>query len=159
MKKKNLLICLFIVFLVLIDQISKLLIVKFINLNESVILINNFLKFLYIRNTGGAFGILGRSTFLLIIITIILIYFIIKEIIKNKDNKLVLFCYSLILSGAIGNLIDRIFRHYVVDFISFTLFNREMAIFNIADIFITLGVVLYAFILIKEGSNERNNNK
>lgn len=159
MKKKNILICMFIIFLILIDQLSKFLIVKFINLNESIILINNFLKILYIRNTGAAFGILGRSTFILIIITIILIYFIIKEIIKNKDNKLVLFCYSLILSGAIGNLIDRIFRRYVVDFISFTLFNREMAIFNVADIFITIGVVLYAIILIREGSNERNNNK
>lgn len=65
----------------------------------------------------------------------------------------------LIVSGALGNLIDRIFRGYVIDFISFTLFNREMAIFNIADTLITFGIIMYIWILFMEGKNERNSSK
>ena len=63
----------------------------------------------------------------------------------------------MIIGGALGNLIDRIFRGYVVDFISFTIFNKEMAIFNIADILITIGIVLYVIDLIGD-KNERSNS-
>ena len=66
---------------------------------------------------------------------------------------------SLIISGALGNLIDRVFRGYVVDFISFILFNKEMAIFNVADAFITIGVVILLIYIFKEGKYERSNNK
>ena len=78
----------------------------------------------------------------------------IYEFIKS-DNKILLFSSSLIISGAFGNLIDRIFRGYVIDFISFTLFKNEMPIFNIADIFITFGVGIYLVFLFMEGKNER----
>ena len=82
----------------------------------------------------------------------------IYELLKTK-NKLNLIACSLIISGSLGNLIDRVFRGYVIDFISFTLFKREMAIFNVADICITFGVILYIIIILKEGKNERVNSK
>ena len=78
---------------------------------------------------------------------------------KNINNKVISISLSLIISGALGNLIDRIFRGYVVDFISFTIFDKEMAIFNVADTFITFGVVLLLIYLFKEGKHERSNNK
>ena len=84
-----------------------------------------------------------------------LIFYIVKEIKKNIDNNLSLLSFSLILGGAVGNLIDRIFRGYVVDFISFTLFKREMSIFNVADMYITIGVILLIYIVLKEGKYER----
>ena len=128
-------------------------------MNDKLILIDNFLKFYYIRNTGISFGILSNHTFIIICLTILIIIYMIYESIKNKNNKLLLVSSSLIISGAFGNLIDRLFRGYVVDFISFTLFKREMAIFNLADMFITFGIILYIIVLIVEGKNERNSNK
>jgi signal peptidase II len=66
----------------------------------------------------------------------------------------------LILSGAFGNLIDRVVRGYVVDFISFTIFGHKMAIFNVADICVVLGVILYIFLMFVEGrkNDEENSN-
>ena len=74
------------------------------------------------------------------------------------NDKLNILCSSLILSGAIGNLIDRIIHGYVVDFISFTLFNKQMPVFNIADICVTFGVTGLIYIMFKEEKNERNNS-
>ena len=59
------------------------------------------------------------------------------------------------MAGGASNMIDRIFRGYVIDYISFTLFNREMAVFNAADIFITFGVILLMYIIIRDGRSER----
>lgn len=166
MKKNYIKIISFIISIVIIDQLSKLIVVKTLELNSAITIINNFFRFLYIKNTGAAFGILGGNIFLLIFITLALIYYLLHELNKNINNKLYLIAIPLIIGGALGNLIDRIFRGYVVDFISFIIFNKEMAIFNIADIFIFIGVVLYIIILLKDGikdgknsSNKRNGIK
>lgn len=158
MKKDYIKIIIYIVSLILLDQITKILIVNNLELNSSIILIDNFLKFLYIKNTGAAFGIFSGNIFLLIFITLILMYFLINELNKNIKDKLYLITIPLIIGGALGNLIDRVFRGYVVDFISFTLFNKEMAIFNVADIFICVGVFLYAYIVIKDGVKDGKNS-
>ena len=88
------------------------------------------------------------------VISLFLIYYLIKEI-KNSVDKLSIIVLSFILSGAIGNLIDRLFRGYVVDFISFTLFGIEMPLFNIADIFISIGVILLIPIIVKGEVNDK----
>ena len=155
MKKKSLIVLISILLLIVFDQIVKYLIVNNFNIGEEKILIDNFLKFIYIRNTGAAFGILSGNIIFLIGISLLLIFYIVKEMKKNIDNNLSLLSFSLILGGAVGNLIDRIFRGYVVDFISFTLFQREMSIFNIADMYITIGVILLIYIVLKEGKYER----
>lgn len=154
MKKKYIIISLLILLLILFDQGIKLLVVKTI-LNEPVIIIDNFLKFIFVKNTGAAFGFLGNSMNLLIILTVMLLYYLINEIRRNIDSKLSILSLSLIISGAIGNLIDRLVRGYVIDYISFTLFKREMAVFNAADIFITFGVILLMYIIIRDGRSER----
>ena len=152
MKKKYIIISLLILLLILFDQVIKLLVLKTI-VNSKVIIIDNFLKFIYVKNTGAAFGFLGNSTNLLVILTVILLYYLIIR--RNIDSKLSIVSLSLIISGAIGNLIDRVFRGYVIDYISFTIFNREMAVFNAADIFITFGVILLMYIMLKDGRSER----
>lgn len=155
MKKKSLFILIVILILTIIDQIIKYLVVSNISIGSKKIIIDNFLKFIYIRNTGAAFGILSGNIIFLIFITVLLIFYIVNEMKKNINNNLSLLSFSLILSGALGNLIDRVVRGYVVDYISFTLFNREMSVFNLADTYITIGVVLLIYIVIKEGKNER----
>lgn len=155
MKKKSLIVLISILLLIVFDQIVKYLIVRNFSIGEEKILIDNFLKFIYIRNTGAAFGIFSGNIVFLIGISLLLIFYIIKEMKKNINNNLSLLSFSLIIGGAVGNLIDRIFRGYVVDFISFTLFQREMSIFNIADMYITIGVILLIYIVLKEGKYER----
>ena len=155
MKKKSLFILIVILILTIIDQIIKYLVVSNISIGSEKIIIDNFLKFIYIRNTGAAFGILSGNIIFLIFITVLLIFYIVNEMKKNINNNLSLLSFSLILSGALGNLIDRVVRGYVVDYISFTLFNREMSVFNLADTYITIGVILLIYIVIKEGKNER----
>ena len=149
MKKRNIFIILFCLILIFIDFISKYLVINLLN-NKTIIIINNFLKFIYVKNSGAAFGFLSGNIIVLIIVTLILLVYIIKEVKNNYNNRWILFSYLLILSGALGNLIDRIFRGYVIDFISFTLFNKEMAVFNIADSYITIGVFLLIILLIKK---------
>lgn len=158
MKKKYIIISLLITLLILIDQGIKLLVLKTI-VNNPVIIINNFLKFIYVKNTGAAFGFLGNNTNILVILTVMLLYYLINEIRRNIDSKVSVLSLSLIISGAIGNLIDRIFRGYVIDYISFTLFKREMAVFNLADTFITIGVILLMYIIVKDGRSEKVSNR
>ncbi len=141
MKKKKIIIFILIILLVFFDYLTKYIVLNRFSVNESIIIIKNFLKFTYIKNTGAAFGLLSGNIIVLILITVVLLFYLLKEF-KNSKNKLNITAYTLIISGAIGNLIDRIFRKYVVDFISFTLFNKEMAVFNIADSFITIGAIL-----------------
>lgn len=149
MKKGNIKIIILILLFIVIDFVSKILVINLLESN-TLIIINNFLKFTYIKNMGAAFGILSGNIILLIIITLFFIYYIIKELKNNSDKKLSIISYALILSGAIGNLIDRVFRGYVVDFISFTIFRREMAVFNVADSYITIGVILLLISMFKE---------
>lgn len=157
--KKYFKIIILIISLIIFDQISKVLITNYFEVGDSLSIINNFFRFLYIKNTGAAFGIFMNSKTMLIIVTLMLLVYLIIELKKNINNKVISISLSLIISGALGNLIDRIFRGYVVDFISFTIFNKEMAIFNVADAFITIGVVLLLIYLFKEGKHERSNNK
>ena len=95
----------------------------------------------------------GRILF--IIITVIVVSYLIYELIKTKNNnKLYLISFILIISGILGNFIDRLFLGYVRDFISFKIFNP---VFNIADSFIVIGVILfviYMFIGEKNGSKK-----
>ncbi len=159
MKKKYYIFYLFLFILTFIDQITKALVIKFLSVSKSLILINNFLKFYYIKNTGISFGIFSGKQLMIIIVTFIIISYLIYDLVKNINNKKIFISTILIVSGALGNLIDRVFRGYVVDFISFTLFGKEMAIFNVADVFITFGVILYILNIIMEGKYGKDSNK
>lgn len=145
MKKRNIII--FSIILIFIDQIIKYLVHNYII--SDIVIINNFFSITNLSNYGAAFGILSNNIYFLIFISLILIYFIISEIKKN-NNKGYIISLLMILSGALGNLIDRIFRGYVVDYLSFELFNISFPVFNFADMLITFGTIYLIYMIIKE---------
>lgn len=119
--------------------------------NSSITIIKDFFNITYVKNIGAAFSILSGGRFLLIIIALIAIYIIYKLLIKNKNlNRINIINYSLLIGGIIGNLIDRIIRGYVVDYLDFTIFNYNFPIFNIADICIVISCVLLIFTIKEE---------
>ncbi len=140
MKKKTFIIGLI---CVIIDQLSKILIISNFSNNGSITIIPSFFSLTYVRNTGAAWGIFSNGTLILIFISLIFLYFFIDYILKNDIiSKLSIVSYGLILGGIIGNLIDRIIRNYVVDFLDFKIFSYDFPVFNIADCFIVIGIIL-----------------
>ena len=118
--------------IVLIDQLTKYLIHTFSSKYQLL-----FIKIHLITNTGAGFGILAGKTWLLAIISLLVFIGIIlyyKEIPKEKLPQLL---FSLLLGGVAGNMIDRFFRGYVIDFIDLSFW----PVFNIADTAITLSVI------------------
>ena len=143
MNKKHLIIIIGLI-IILLDQITKILVI-----NENIILIPNLLLFTYTQNTGTAFGIGSNNAIIIIILNIIVLGVIIKFLKERKDDVEMNIFISLILiaSGGISNLIDRIFRGYVVDFIDVNLFNFPN--FNVADISIIIGIGILLIVIIK----------
>ena len=140
-------------FIVLIDQISKILIHAKINLYESIQIIPHLLDFTYIRNEGIAFGINFAGSIVIFIVFPILITFYLLSLLKDKefDKPFYQISLLLIIGGAIGNIIDRIFRGYVIDFIDFHINNVHWYVFNLADLSVTIGLLflLYSSIIIQ----------
>ena len=134
------------IIIILIDQLS-----KFLMINKKIAIIQNFVTLQYTENTGAAFSI-GSNTIILVL-SILLIVGIISFLIIKKDKINDFIPFILIISGSIGNLIDRIFRGYVIDFININIFN--FPIFNIADICIVLGFI-YLIIKIFISNNDKS---
>jgi len=142
------------VLIVILDQLSKFIVHSTMNLYDSFQVIPYLLNFTYIRNEGIAFGIYfeGAETVFIvlpILITIYLFYLLKSEEFQDKFSQIALF---LIIAGAVGNIIDRIFRGYVVDFIDFHLNGMHWYVFNIADSSVTIGLIflLYSSIIINK---------
>jgi len=130
------------VFLV-VDIISKLIVSNLMSVYDSIIVVKDFFYITYVRNTGAAWSIFADKTWLIIIISLIIIGLIVVYIYKNKPkSKIEIVGYSMILGGAIGNFIDRIVYGYVIDFLDFYIFGYDYPIFNLADSFIFVGVIL-----------------
>ncbi len=129
-----------IIILLFLDQLIKYLIVKNMYIGQEITIIRNFLNITYVTNNGAAFNILSGNTIFLIALAIIVIIYIIKNI-KNLEKKERII-YEILISGILGNLIDRIFRGYVIDYIAFKIFGIEMAIFNLADTYIVCSCIL-----------------
>ena len=131
------------IILLCIDQISKLLVVNLLTKTDSITIIKNFFYLTYINNDGAAFSILVGKRIFLILIAVLVTVMLIRYIKKNNiQNKLELVSISLIIGGSLGNLMDRVVRGYVIDFLDFKIFNYNFPIFNLADVCITLGVIL-----------------
>lgn len=129
---------------VLLDQITKFIVVSNMSLYEKIPVIKNVFNITYTTNDGAGWSLLSGKTFLLISVSVIAVIFLVFIIIKFRPKNLDLISLSMILGGAVGNLIDRIRPpHVVTDFFDFTLIN--FPIFNIADIFVTVGGALLIF--------------
>lgn len=139
----------------MIDQIIKYIVVAS---NCNIPIIPNIFNLIYVKNTGGLYGIFENSNFKFIIISIIIliILFIYSKNI-TKDNKLKRVLWQLILAGGVSNLIDRIFRGFVVDFVQMIGFG----VFNLADACIVISAIMIIFLELKEiksGSNRESSN-
>jgi signal peptidase II len=127
---------------VVVDCASKLFFSHILAAEESIPVVRNIFHFTLVHNTGIAFGLFKNMGIVFIIIPIIVIIFIISHLYHQSNNKDVgkvyIFAFSLILGGAIGNLVDRIVFGYVIDFIDF----RVWPVFNVADSAITIGTII-----------------
>ena len=135
------------------DRITKMYL---INLQESGtnidFYINSFLNFYLVWNTGVGFGLASMEagiyyhilTLIIVIINIVLIYFLIKS------KGVYMYLFALIIGGSLGNLFDRMYYYAVPDFIDLHLGNFHWFIFNVADIFISLGIICLILIEFKE---------
>lgn len=124
----------------LIDQITKHLALKYLY-PDKVIKVLPFLNLLYVENTGTAFGILKfMSSGFFISVALIATAFLLYLLFKDYQNW---FIYSLLIAGAAGNITDRIFYGYVIDFIDLHAWGFHWPAFNIADSAISAGIVLF----------------
>lgn len=134
------------IFVVVMDQLVKLLVLAKVMPYGNVTVIKNFFTITYVENRGMAFGMFQNKMIFLIISTILIStvvsYFIYK---LSKKNVFVTICLSCILGGALGNLIDRIRQGFVVDYLSFSIFPP---VFNLADSAVVVGAFVLAAILL-----------
>jgi signal peptidase II len=152
MNKKYSIISAAIVILIALDQITKhlfqnaLLITRTPFLQSKEIkVIDNFFQFRLSYNDGGAWGILSGNMIIFYIITIFafgLFYLLIKDT-DLKHKKFYTIAVTLLIAGAIGNFIDRLLFQEVIDFIDFIIFGYDFPIFNFADIFLVVGVIMF----------------
>lgn len=149
LRKRNLFLSLIsLCILMLADQYTKLLAVSHLKGQAPFVIIRNVLEFSYLENTGAAFSSFEGKQIFLIVLTALVILLLVWKYVTLPDERRFIWmrlCMLLILSGAGGNLLDRLSRRYVIDFIYFMPINFPK--FNVADIYITCGVALLAALL------------
>ncbi len=130
---------------VLLDQISKILVVHYLRVQESLVVIAGFFNLVHIRNRGMAFGIMSRpdtglASLFLLATTLVAVILLLLWFLKLKENEgRIAFGISLILGGAVGNLVDRLRFREVIDFLDLYLGPYHWPAFNVADSAITVG--------------------
>lgn len=137
---------------VILDRFTKIWALNNLSRISEIVVIRDFFSFSYLENRGAAFGILQNKVSFLSLVTLIIMLAIIYYLFRYKPlSRLMRISLSLIVSGAIGNLVDRLVYRYVVDFIM--LHYKDVyyfPTFNIADILVVTGTALLAIYLIKE---------
>ena len=136
-------------FLVFFDQLMKYRAVLTLKDKPAIVLIDGVLELRYLENQGAAFGILQNRQIIFTIITILFIvlsFYIIVKVPKNRYYLPAIIAFVFLFSGAIGNFIDRTANKYVVDFIYFSII--DFPIFNVADIYVTLSMTAIVIMLL-----------
>jgi signal peptidase II len=136
---------------IFLDQLSKFLVSSGLDLNRSFPLIKGIFHLTLVHNYGAAFGILKNQTLFFIVIAIIISGFIVFKLRSNKKPFLFNLSLCLLLAGAIGNLIDRFFYGYVIDFLDF----RVWPVFNIADSAVTIGAVILGIYILRNDLSKK----
>lgn len=144
-----------IVFLTLIDQLSKTYIASSMELYDQIEIIKDFFYITYVKNDGAGFSILKGQMAFFYIVTVIALIFLVYMLIKS-NNKLADTAYLLMIGGALGNFIDRIRFKYVTDFLDFKIFGYDFPVFNLADTFLTIGVGLLILSILLEERHAKN---
>ena len=160
--KKLLIYFLIVNFIFFLDRITKIYILNLAEMNGSIdIFVNNFLNIILVWNSGIGFGLLSFEkafiynliTSLIIFINIIIVYLAI-----NSNNSKSYF-FVMILGGSLGNLFDRIYYSAVPDFIDLNYNNFHWFVFNVADIFITTGILCLIFVELFFNKRELDNER
>lgn len=138
--------------LIALDQLTKYFVNAKIPIGESVEVIPQFFYLTHVRNEGAAMGILQGQRWIFMLFTMIVIIAAIVVMLSGKiKNHWGIVAVSLVLSGGIGNMIDRLFLGEVIDFFSFVFWGYEFYVFNVADVFVCCGVAILAvYILISK---------
>ncbi len=148
----------FVLSLVGVDQLIKYFVIEYLKPIGVFELLEGFIRFRYVENTGAVFGSFASHTAVLTVVSIILlivtVYFLVTQ--KNK-SKLVSFTLLLMIAGGIGNIIDRIRLHFVVDYIEPTFI--DFAVFNFADCLITVGAFVLMIYLVIDIVKEEKQKK
>ena len=136
---------------VLADQASKLLVINFLDREESLEIIPDIFRFTYVENRGAAFGMLDDNRWVFMVVSTVAIIGLLVYLFKfSGNNRLLNIGLALVIGGGIGNMIDRVAYGYVVDFLDFCAFpNLWMWVFNVADacVCIGMGVIVLYFII------------
>ena len=150
--------CIWIILLIVLDQITKLFAIAHLKTIDSISLIRGVFELRYLENRGAAFGMMQNMKVIFVIIALLMLMFVIFALLKLPDNKRYLplrIIMILIGAGAVGNLIDRLFRGFVVDFFYFSLI--DFPIFNVADIYVSVSCILLVILVLfvyKDGDFE-----
>ena len=140
------------------DQLIKLFVERNLQPAGAVSFIDGFIGWRYVRNTGAAFGSFSESTTLLSVFTGIVILAGIILILSGRiKSKYYLVCATMIIAGGLGNLIDRVLRGYVTDFIEVQF--TDFAVFNFADILVTVGAFMLIGYLLYETVRDMKKKK
>ncbi len=145
LKKENIFFCIFIIIIFFLDRYSKNLIIN--SFNEKIFYLNNYVNLELIWNTGIGFGIFSTTSgiiynFITILIGVVILILLYIFFTLGKIDKII---YCLIIGGALGNFYDRFTYQAVPDFIDLHYNNFHWFTFNVADIFITLGILTFIF--------------
>ena len=145
-------------FLVALDQLTKFWAILALKNAVPVTAVPGVLQFSYVENTGIAFGFLQDMHWFVIPVNIVilLVCIFMARMFVKQNKKISVAALCLIASGAVGNLIDKIFRGYVVDFIE-TVF-MDFPVFNLADVFVCCGAALLAFYILFLDKEEKDGN-
>ena len=138
----------------IIDIISKRLVMNYMFSDMSISVIDNFFSLTYAKNEGIAFSLLDGYVDLIVVGTLVVICLIIKYVRDNVTKASEMVGYSFIIGGAFGNLLDRVMYGYVVDFLDFKIFGYNYPIFNLADTFIVVGVFILIVCSIRENGDK-----
>ena len=144
------------IILFIIDQIVKIIIDKTLTLGKSYPIFTNFLYITKAYNSGVSFSMFTGHRFLIIFINLFIMIFLFIYMHKFKINKRNIIAFSLTFGGLLGNLLDRIIHGYVIDFIDFYIFNYNYPIFNLADSFICIGIIILLYSIYLGEDNENN---
>ncbi len=138
-----------IITLIAADQASKLIMAAIIRSTGEIEVITGFFYLIHVENTGAAWSILKNGRYFFIVTSIILIVLLVYVLVRIR-HALPRLSLSIITAGAIGNLIDRIYKGSVTDFFDFNIFGYHFPTFNIADMSIFFGTILLFLLLIRK---------
>ncbi len=153
MKKK---VILFSIILFIMDQVSKLILDKILILGKSYSIFEKFLYLTKAYNDGVSFSMLAGHRWIIILVNLAIMVFLYLYLKKFKENKRNTIAFAMVFGGLFGNLVDRIVYGYVIDFIDFYVFNCNYPIFNFADSFICIGVMLLLYSIYLGEDNENS---